>query len=322
MADELEAATQMTAMELANRHAGDRTLAIVETLTKKNRILEDMLWEEANGLAKHIIAARLGEPSGTWRHANKGVDLEASQTGPTEEPIAILEAFSQIDDYHYRLARDKGKFRWSEDVAFINGMNKNIATTLIYGALFTDPEKFDGFATRFNNLSDPNVLGTGGTGGNLSSIWVLKWDLTEGCSVAYPWGSQTLGIESEDLGYIRVTDAAGLPYMAWVTHFIFNIGLVVRQQKAVYRICNIATTGVSNIFDDDDLIDALNYLIDLDGVVIYVNRTIKTQMDKNAKDKTNVWYDMQNVWGKPTTMFQGIPVKLVEAITDAESALT
>jgi len=52
--------------------------------------------------------------------------------------------------------------------------------------------------------------------------------------------------------------------------------------------------------------------------VIYVNKTLKTQMDIDAKDKANVNYTTANVWGVPTLMFRGVPVKICEGIVNTE----
>jgi hypothetical protein len=58
------------------------------------------------------------------------------------------------------------------------------------------------------------------------------------------------------------------------------------------------------------------------GAVIYVNRKIFSQMDKQAMDKSNVLYSTKDVFGVPTTTFRGFPVRLVEAITNTETAVS
>ena len=317
----LTVAAQLTLLELANRHANAEVVRVVEVLSQKNKILQDAIWEQANGVGGHQITRRVSEPTGTWRMANAGVASEASVTRPITEPVGTLEAFSKVDDYIMRLAKNKDKFRWEEDRAFVNGLNKEIAKAIIYADIATDPEKFDGLDIRFNGLSDTNVLGTGGTGSDLMSIWLVKWDTVEGASLIYPSNSET-GLDMEDLGYTITQDGSSNDYMAWVTHLMVMMGLCIRDDRSVYRIANIESTGASNIFDDHDIIDALNTIPDLDNVVIYVNRTAKAQMDKDATDKSNAFYTSADVWGKPTIHFQGIPVKLVEQLLITETALT
>jgi len=83
--------------------------------------------------------------------------------------------------------------------------------------------------------------------------------------------------------------------------------------------------GSENILDDDQIIEALNYMPTAGGngnTVIYVNRVLKTQFDILAKDKSNVNYTADNAFGMPVTRFRGVPVRMWESILNTEDALT
>ena len=54
---------------------------------------------------------------------------------------------------------------------------------------------------------------------------------------------------------------------------------------------------------------------------IYANRNLKTQFDILAKDKTNVNYFVENVFGEPMTIFRTVPIRLAEGLTNAETAI-
>jgi hypothetical protein len=57
-------------------------------------------------------------------------------------------------------------------------------------------------------------------------------------------------------------------------------------------------------------------------VVIYCNRVIRTYLDIQATNKTNVLLQMNQFDGKMVTTFRGVPIKTCDAILNTESRLT
>lgn len=324
----LDTGAQLTLVELAKRTNNMNLLTIAEVLSRKNAILNDMFWVEANQLTSHKITQRQSLPSGTWRKINKGVAAEASQTKQIVEPIGMLESYSKVDAALVRLAPNPQQFRSDEDMAFVEGLGQTMATALFYGDLDANPEQFDGLSSRYGALADSPVFGAGGAGSDLASVWVIKWgEAADGTHAIYPRNSRTMGIQVTDLGEDTVQDADGNEYQAFRTHFLWNAGLCIRDDRSIARIANIESAGTTNNFLDtsnlteDILIAALNQFVDLGNTVIYANRTMKTQMDIRAKDKTNVNYFIDSVFGMPTVHFQGIPIRLCEALLITEDAV-
>lgn len=318
----IDSYSALNLVELAKRTNNGNLLLIAEVLTEKNAMLKDAMWVQANQLTSHKITRRQSLPSGTWRQLNGGVPTEVSHTVQVVEPIGMLESYSKVDVVLANLAPNPSQFRSDEDMAFVEGMSQTLTDALVYGAITSNPDSFDGFATRYNLLADANVYDGGGAT-NLTSIYVVKWgERGDGCHVIYPRASQSMGINVDDLGEDTVEDASGNEYQAFRTHFQVFSGLCVRDDRAFARIANVdsaadwETSGV-----DDIIIEALNNFWDLGNTAIYVNRAIMTQMDIQAKDKTNVYYQPGEVWGHPTTMFRGIPVRLTDAIINAEAAV-
>jgi hypothetical protein len=312
---------QLTLVELAKRTHDGNLVQITEILNQVNEMLDDAIWIEANGITTHKATIRTSLPTGTWRRLNMGVPSEASSTRQILEGMGMLESYSKVDVDEVDLAPDPAGYRSGEDMAFVEGLSQTLMETIIYGNALVDPEQFNGFATRYNALSMPNVWGGGGTGSDLTSIWLVQWDRNK-VHMIYPRNSRTMGIRVRDLGEDTVSDGAGGEYQAYRTHFKVNAGMVVRDYRCVQRYCNIETSGSSNIFDDNVLIAALNQMPNRGrGAVIYANRTILTQMDQYANDKTNVFYSVGEEFGRPITYFRGIPVKLVEKIVDTEDAV-
>ena len=316
--------SQYTLVELAKRTNNGNLLEIAEVLSITKEMFQDAVWVEANQTASHVGTKRTNLPSGTHRQANQGVASEASSTKQVAEPICRLEAHSRVDEAILDLAPDKAKARSQEDLAFVEGLGQTIETNMIYGDIDTNPEQIDGLATRYDATADANVIGASGTGNDTTSLWIIEWGPMK-VHMIYPKGSQA-GLQTEDMGKQLVTNDSGSTYFwAWFTKFVAWYGLYVHDDRCVQRIANIETSGTENKLDDDDIIEALNLLPQAGGggsTAIYVNRTLKTQLEILAKDKTNVNYTSDNAFGVPVTRFRGIPVRLCESIVNTESAIT
>lgn len=319
---ELDTRGQLTLVELAKRTNNGNLLTIAEVMDETNEILTDAVWQEANQLTGHLITRRHSLPSGSWRRLNKGVDSESSATSQITEAIGMLESYSEVDKKLVDIAPDPKQFRSDEDMAFVEGMSQNLADTLIYGNMGTHPERFYGLATRYNDLSCSNVYSAGGSGSDLTSIFIVQWGVRR-VFLIYPKNSKSVGINANDLGEHTALDADSKKYQVYRTHFTVDVGLAIRDERCIQRQCNIETTGSSNTFSDDKLIEMLNKLpYQGKGAVIYCNATVKTQMDIDAKDKSNVNYTAKDIWGVPVTYFRGVPVRQVDAILNTESEVT
>ena len=318
----------LTLLELAKRSNKGSILAIAETLNRTNEILTDAVYVPANGQTSHVTTRRLHLPTGSWRKINQGVARESSRTEQVVENIGMLEAISQVDQALVDLAEDSGTFRMTEDLAFVEGMSQTLATALIYGNTAGAPEQIDGLATRFNALTSAstspvhNVHSADGSGQDLTSLWVVQWG-PDKVHLVYPKSSASGGIVHQDDGLVTVYDSAGNPYKVYQSHFKVHVGLVVRDARCVQRICNIESGGTSNTFDPDLLIEALREMPQGGAsAVIYANRTVLAQMDKDAAGKTNVQYGANDPWGRPTMSFRGVQVRQVDAILNTETAVS
>lgn len=310
---------QLSLIELAKRslHANEM-LPIVELLVQRNRWLEDAVWVESNKTTSHLYPERTSEPSGSPRELNRGVPVEASGTRQVEEPLMMLEGESVIDERWLQLSRNRLKARSDEDKSFFSGIGKTASEILIYGDRSTDPRIITGIAPRRADIGDYVIDGGGTT--NLTSMYLVQWgeDYTH---MTYPQGSETMGIRSEDMLRNRILDSDGNPYWAWVTRFYFDMGFVNKNPRCLQRIANIDTAATPDI--DDMLIDAIHEMEnDGENLVIYGNRDVMKIFDKKAKDKTNVNYTQDNVWGRVQTYFRTAPIKLMETISSDETRVT
>lgn len=321
---------------------------IVELLSQTNEILADMLVVEGNLPTGHKTTVRTGLPSGSWRLLNAGIPTTKSTTAQITATCGNLEAESQVDVDLVALNNDAAAFRLSESRAHFEGINQQMATQLIYGSEVTNAAGFTGLAPHYSSLSTAtaqsaaNVISLAGSGGDCTSIWIVTWG-EQTCHGIFPKG-KTAGLQHEDRGRWRVTDASGNFYWAYIDHYKWELGLALRDWRYCVRICNIDTTDLMGN-SPPDLIKALVRGVrrlpttganatpvqtsDADTIqgamgrtAIYCNRTVSTYLDIQAMNKTNVLLKMDEWDGKPVTTFRGIPIRTVDAILNTEATVS
>jgi hypothetical protein len=320
----LDVNAQLTLLSVMNREGtSGNTYTIGELLSQTNEFINDWVWTEGNGTAGHEFGQRIALPAGSWRKMNDGVAKESSQVRPVSEAFGLLEAHSEVDKALVGKARDPQTFRFNEDLGFVQGLGNTIASTFIYGNPATEPGQWKGLAPRLDSIETNRVINSGGTGSDLSSAFIVEWGINA-AFMAYPFGSGSAGLGMEDMGTHRVEgQTSGTHFYAMVTRFMSEGCLCVKDPaRNIFRVANIESSGTTNTLDDDDLLTLLNRTSGLGSPVIYVNRTIRTQLDILAKDKTNAYYTADDVFGRPTLFFRGVPVRTMESILDTETALT
>lgn len=341
--------TALTYADWAKRmDDGYRIASIIELLSQTNEILEDMLVVEGNLPTGHKTTVRTGLPQATWRVLNTGVPNAKSTTAQIVDTCGNLETYSVIDKDIADLNGNTAEFRLSEVKAFLEGMSQQVASTLIYGNQNLNAERFTGLAPRYstktvaNAQTAANVLDAGGIAATNTSIWVGVWgsDTLHG---TFPKGKIT-GLQHRDMGEWPVTDSNGNTYQAYRDHFKWEIGLVLRDWRYVARIANIDVTlltGVSAANLINFLVRALYRLptapagattiqssdtpevrANMGRTVIYCNRVIRTYLDLQAMNKTNVLLRIEEFDGKPVTTFRGIPIRTCDAILNNEAQVT
>jgi hypothetical protein len=322
-----------------------RIATIIELLSQTNEILDDMIVLEGNQPTGHKTTVRTGLPQATWRLLNQGVAGGKSTTAQIVDTVGNLETYSVIDKDVADLNGNTAEFRMSEVRAFLEGMSQQVASTLIYGNQSVNPERFTGFAPRYSTVTAAsaataaNVLDAGGVGSTNTSIWVVTWgsDTMHGI---FPKGKIT-GLQHRDMGEWPITEANGNRYQAYMDHFKWEIGLSLRDWRYAARVANIDVTqltGVSAANLINLLVRALYRLptapstataiqtsdspavrANMGRVVIYCNRVVRTYLDLQAMNKTNVLLQLQEWNGKVVTTFRGIPVRTCDAILNNEA---
>jgi hypothetical protein len=320
--------TLLTLNDWAKRMDPDGTVAdVAELLSQDNEILDDMLWKEGNLPTGERVTQRTGLPTAYYRLMNMGTPNSKSSTAQVDEQTAMLNIRTQIDQDEAELNGNVTQYRMDESQASIEGMNQSFASTLFYGSN-ANPEEFVGYAPRFNDLgaaNGQNIIDALGSQSDNSSIWLIGWGNKSTYGI-FPKGSK-VGLSHEDLGLGDAFDSNNDRFRAYMDAYKWKQGIAVKNWQYIVRIANI---DISTLIADPtgSTTNLLNYMVaathtikSLNGVkpVFYCNRTINKMLDTQAMNKSNVHLTVGEEEGKRKLSLRGIPIKMVDALTETEA---
>ena len=333
--------SNLTLLDWAKRVDPDgRVPVVAELLSQSNEILSDCVMKEGNLPTGERVIIRTGLPTVYWRALNQGIPNSKSTTAQVDEACAILEARSEVDKDLAMLNGNTAQFRLSEDTAFLEAMNQTMASTMFYGNPATDPKQFLGIAPRYSSLSETvnnsqNIISCQGTD-DFTSIYLVVWgDQTVYCP--FPKGSKA-GLMHEDLGEQTVYDGANR-MQALSTRYQWKTGLVVKDWRYIVRIANIDTDDVATLASTQALNVSTNILkamtqatykipnLAMGRPVFYMNRTVHSVLAQMSMDKSQGVLSIQQAATQFGTAqsylsFLGIPIRRVDAITNAEAQVS
>lgn len=340
-------------VDWARRADPDGAIAIVaELLSQCNEVMKDMIYQEGNLPLGHKVTVRNGLPQGTWRSVNTGVASSKSLTSQYQFSIGQLQAYSIVDKTLANLNGNVAKFRYTEDMAHIEGLSQQVASALFYSNEATNPSQFTGFGPNYNTVNTAtaknaaNVLNAGGTtSASQLSIWLVGWGDNTTFGI-FPKGSQA-GLIYEDKGdIVPQYDTNGNRFEAYTSLFQFNIGLCIKDWRYNVRIANVDTTtaGLQGS-SPPDLFALMSRAVvhlptasrrlsgitesDAPGDPVpginpawYVNRTGREYMDIQAIRDRNVLMNTKDYAGDPVVTFRDCAIRVVDALTNSEAVIS
>jgi hypothetical protein len=330
----------VTLVDVAKRLDPDGKIArIAELLNQENAVLDDITWTEGNLPTGNRTTVRAGLPGVAFRALNEGVPRSKSNVSQFDEGAAMLEGFSEVDRKEAILSGDVSAFRLSEANAFMEAMNQAFTTCLMYGNAAASPKQFTGLLTRYNSISGNTTTGqqiidVGGTGSDNFSIMLVVWDPAKITGI-YPKGTKA-GLFHEDAsdvmdgadGFPRGTvlyDASGNPYMGYRDHFEWNCGLSVKDYRFAARACNISRSLLTKDFStgadlQDVFIQLAERVQNTNGrAAFYAPRTVTGYLRRQLVNKKNGFLSWDEIGGRKTLNFDGIPIRRVDAMNVQEA---
>lgn len=318
---------QGTLLDLMNQIGPDgNLLAVAEVLQKETPILKDAVWVEANDTVQHMYSRRTSLPKSELLMINKGV---GGNIGTTEQVTSGLSARGNRPWYDARLvdlAPNKAEYRNQQSRAVIMGIGQEFDSDIIYGNKASDAAAFDGIESYVDSLSNEMVVKGSATSASskITSAYIVAWDVTNGAYMAYPRGSMA-GVKYEDKGKRSKDLADGTVLEVYEDYVEICGGLCVADKRALGRYCNIDVSNpTTTTFDENKLIILLNKMPATlrSKAVIYVSRSLKSAIEIRANSKDNAYYTRENVFGEQLEKIFGVPIRLDEMISEAESVIS
>jgi hypothetical protein len=300
---------------------------IVELMNKTSELTADMVAVQANDIRSHEDNVRTELPTVGVRDINRGSTQSYSRTEKRTSNIILAEANPVIDEENIDPMPDPKKALNNEYKTYVEAMMQFFVENFFYG----NPAQGEilGLFNEFNDLALENVVGLGGTGSDLTSVALIEWDELA-FKMVYPRNHKTIGVDFTDKGKQLAHDADNNPFWAYMAQIKMKFGRSLVDPRNFQRICNIESDGATNNIIDitnkrhHELVRARNRLTNGgSGAVIYCNRDIKSQFDIFAMDKQGGFATVINkLSGEPVTVFQNMPIRLVEQMISTEDAVS
>lgn len=301
---------------------------MIELMNQTNDILTDIPFREANKTDGHETRIRTGLPEVYFRRLYRGTPVSKSQFNRVTEGFGMLESRMELDVKEKELyAEAFNAYRLSEGLAHTEALRQKAAKLLFYGDHKQNADEFDGLATRYSKKDMPNVIDAGGTGKNLTSIYLASWGPTTVHGL-FPKHS-VAGLKHEDLGKYTTADGNGYKFEVYGDLFSWNIGLAVRDWRSVVRIVNIDTTKLTLAAGKEGYVDLKTLLIRAKNkmpeamrakAVWYASESVLTGLEIQSADKSNVHLTYGEYFGsKNVPVLHGRPIRQCDAISEAET---
>jgi hypothetical protein len=313
---------QLTLAEVNKLHGYVDTGDILSDLAQRNSFLDEAPWfPSTHGSHNETFRAKsLGK--GAFTRANTGIPQLSSTGDILKEPVRVYEGESSVDDRLLEGADDPYMVRQNYDVMNLEGIMQDFNHALVYANATSDADSFEGFVRRRASIGK-YVRDGGGTGTGLTSAWLFEFG-RRGVFLTYNKAGSP-GLENRDEGRQRVDapDGTGKMY-AWLRHYKIWAGINIANDRALQRYANIVADDTSSSFDPKMLIRMKAQLPTVTGAnaVLFVNRSLFSQIEQAAWDKSNMSYTIANFEGfGPVVRVASVIVRPWEAISENETAI-
>lgn len=306
-----------------------KVIAVAEILSKKAGIHQDMDWREGDTMDGHMGAQRTSLPDVYVKVANEGVLASKTTQVQTLESSMTLEGWSRIEDDVANYGGNVAAKKANQDVGFTEKFRQQYANKSIYANGDTTPGEIDGLAKRFGAKSGQTVgrniiLAKTGSGSDYTSIWLIGHGPVYGW---YPKGTPA-GLQSEDFGRtVQIVSDKQIVYH--LKRWRWSFGWALDDWRYVVRIANVDISdlaGGSPPALQKFMSQATHLIPDLANCrpAFYMSRTPFMWLDDQARTdvKSGGGLNYMNVMGQMMLSFRGIPINLLDEISEAETEIS
>lgn len=326
--------TNLTLLDRLKRQEPDGSITkIVELLTQTNDMLRDMPWKEGTDEDGTQFTLRADLPVPSWVGYNEYTTPTKSRTAQAKETCGMMKMYSQVDKALADRGGQAGMLRATEDVAFMEGMNQELISTVLYGDNTVNFKEFYGLAPRYASQSavnGRNIITSAATPDNTdnSSIWLIYWG-DETVFGLYPRATKG-GLVHTDLGVQLLQDSSGGFNRFYVSEWSWHCGIAVKDWRAVVRINFDAEDLVYNNATGPNLRDLMvqaihkvpSHIKRMGRPAFYMNSDTFEYLDRQSMNNSLLAFQtIKTAQGEEVDSFRRIPVRITDAITNTESGI-
>jgi len=309
---------------------------IYDMITQTNEIMRDLIMIEANDGTGHKHSELTGLPTSYYRALNQGYPKSKDSTKIVRDTIAKHGGRFTADRALAKLSGNQAEYMARKEMNFMKSIIETLATVTFYGNSDTDSDQYFGIHTRLSVPSGDrtnagyNIVDGGGVGAdNLSMVGVVhSADTIHGI---YPKGSQG-GLQIDRFNDVLVDDdsasGSGKKFVGHERVLEQDMGLAVPSWRGITRACNIdvslLTPDISTGADLGLLLARMAFrMMGVPGKkVFYANATAISMLFQQRMKSVGGQVGHKEVDGQQVYDFQGIPIKLCDALVNTEPTVT
>ncbi|HDZ25113.1 hypothetical protein LCGC14_0359610 [marine sediment metagenome] len=306
-----------------------KQMRIAEVMAKEISMVVDIPFYPSNDIWSHKSLRAASIPAGTWRGVNEYVASEVALDDEVLDVIGICETFATYDIEYIDNMPDPMAARLRKAKRYIEGLAQTLCSAFLYSNNQATPKKPHGIAPRLN-ATGRYVISNGGSSA-LTSIYVINWDEDTVYGV-YPKNSEAPNgdpypVMHKDLGERVDVNSSGNKLRVYEDNFKMKAGLVIEDNRAIGRVCNVPSATAATQTWENDLIVLMDRMKTGPGTRIYMNEAMISAARIRMKDKNNVHWTPdggKGLFGESVMKFDETPVRKIDSaiLLNSESSVT
>lgn len=308
-----------------NLDANGNAIKTAEVLQKACPMLKDAPVVPANNILTHKVSIRTSLPKAEAKRLNQGVGGSFGSCENREFGMKEYQSLPWIDKMEFKYAKDPNEVRQSNMEGILQGWSQSLEGDMLYDSIAANgADSIDGIAHYCSKLEGNRVISAGGTGSNLTSIYLVAWDEAMGAFDIVPQ-NDTAGIVFNVLGDAVIPDPNDPKKRIAVEQYEVgaSLGFAMKDTRAVARIANIDVSNVtSDTLNPELIMKALSQFPSYlrDKVVMYMPREVELalQLAANKKENASFVFGSTELYADRLNTFNSTPIRLSEMISTAE----